>query len=120
MTEIPALQAALADAAQRHYGRRPRRSALRRRALLGASAALAVAGAVAILLLAMTGTPDRERTASPAERRTDERRPEPPPDSFPSVPEAAQHFSRALRHADPVPAGDPAARAMLDAAMRSS
>ena len=111
MTEIPALRTALADAAQRHYGRRPRRSAPIRRA----TAALAVAGAVAVLVAAMTGAPDRERTASPADQRTG-----PPPASFPSVPNAAQRFSGVLRRADPVPAGDPAARAMRDAAMSLS
>jgi len=90
VTELPELRTALADAALRHYGRRPRRFTLPWR-WLSPGIALAAVAAVAIVV-AVSGAPDRERTA------------------FPPVPDAAQRFSGALRHAEPVPPDAAAAR----------
>ena len=109
MTELPELRTALADAALRHYGRRPRRFTLPWR-WLSPGIALAAVAAVAIVV-AVSGAPDRERTASPPDQRSGgDGGSGRAVSSFPPVPDAAQRFSGALRHAEPVPPDAAAAR----------
>lgn len=118
MTELPTLQAGLADAAQRHYGARRRRSAPSWR-LLSSGIALAAVAAVAIVVIAVSGAPDRELPASPppAQQSGDGDNRNPPFDrTFSSVPDAAQRFGITLRDAAPVPAEDASARGIRRAA----
>jgi hypothetical protein len=111
MTELPELRTALADAAQRHYGRRPRRFGRSWRLLSPGIALVAVAALAIVAVVVVTGAPDREHTVSPPDQR-------PGGDrgrglvlgSYPPVPDAAERFSGALRHAESVPPGAAAGR----------
>jgi hypothetical protein len=119
MTELPTLQAGLADAAQRHYGARRRRSTPSWR-LLSSGIALAAVAAVAIVVIVVSRAPDREVPASPppAQRSGDGDRNPPFDRTFTSVPDAAQRFGATLRDAAPVPAGDASARGIRRAATK--